>query len=206
MKRTAILFFLFTNLLPTVIYGQAVSARLEGRIEDPVKAVVGSAEIVATEQETGQVFKTASNEAGLYVFPNLAPGHYKLTVSASGFAQRDVDGIVLQIGDAKHADVLLAISGANSIVDVEADATSVNTTTTETGSVVSNQQAVELPLNGRDAMMLVYLQAGTNPIDAQSTVTANGGGGPGAQQQVGVVDGLPPGTSEIKVEGILASN
>jgi hypothetical protein len=206
MKRTTILFFLFASLLPTVIYGQAVSARLEGRIQDPVKAVVGSAEIVATEQETGQVFKTTSNEAGLYVFPNLAPGNYKLTVSASGFAPRDVDGIVLQIGDAKHADVLLAISGANSVVDVEADATSVNTTTTEIGSVVSNQQAVELPLNGRDAMMLVYLQAGTNPIDAQSTVTANGGGGPGAQQQVGVVDGLPPGTSEIKVEGILASN
>jgi len=139
MKRTAILFLLFASLLPTVIYGQAVSARLEGRIQDPVKAVVGSAEIVATEQETGQVFRTTSNEAGLYVFPNLAPGHYKLTISAPGFATRDVDSIVLQIGDAKHADVLLTISGASSIVDVEADAASVNTTTTEIGSVVSNQ-------------------------------------------------------------------
>jgi hypothetical protein len=149
---------------------------------------------------------TTSSDAGLYVFPNLTPGHYKLTATASGFAPSTVNGIVLQIGDAKHADVLLNIPSATSTVTVEADGASVNTTTTEIGSVVNNQQAVELPLNGRDATMLVYLQAGTNPIDAQSTMTANGGGGPGAQQQVGVVDGLPPSTSEIKVEGILASN
>ncbi len=75
MKRIAILFFLFASLLPAGIFGQAVSARLEGRIQDPVKAVVGSAEIVATEQETGQVFKTTSNDAGRYVLPHRTPGH-----------------------------------------------------------------------------------------------------------------------------------
>ena len=91
MKRTTILFFLFASLFPAGIFGQAVSARLEGRIQDPVKAVVGSAEIVATEQETGQEFTTTSNDDGLYVFPNLAPGHYKLKVTASGFAPRDVE-------------------------------------------------------------------------------------------------------------------
>src|SRR6202012_2081578 len=127
-----------------------------------------------------------------------------LVVEAPSFATATVNALVLEIGDAKRADVALQALGTTTSVDVVAEGATVNTSTTEVGSVVNNQQAVDLPLNGRDAMMLVYLQAGTNPIDAQSTVTAAGGGGPGAQQQVGVVDGLPPGTSEIKVEGILA--
>jgi hypothetical protein len=148
MKRSIASFLFFLTFLPLSLYGQAVSARLGGLVQDPAKAVVGSATISAVQQETGEVINTTSNDTGLYVFPNLAPGHYKLTVTASGFAPSTVNGIVLQIGDAKHADVFLNISSASSTVTVEADGASVNTTTTEIGSVVSNQQAVELPLNG----------------------------------------------------------
>lgn len=204
MKRAIAIFFLLVSL--SAAYGQAVSGRLEGAVQDSSKALVSGARVTAVQQETGKSVVTTSDAAGRYLFANLDPGHYTLRVEAPGFAAATMEGVALQIGDAKRANVALAPASTNATVDVIAEATSVNTSTTEVGSVVSNQQAVQLPLNGRDAMMLVYLQAGTNPIDAQSTVSANGGGGPGAQQQVGVVNGLPPGTSEIKVEGILASN
>jgi hypothetical protein len=205
MKRLFAVLFVVLRVA-SIANGQAVSARLEGVVVDPGKATVSSATVTAVQQETGASFNTTTNDAGVYLFPHLDPGHYKLLVTSPGFATAAVNGLLLEIGDARRADVSLQVSGATTSVDVVAENATVNTSTTEVGSVVSNQQAVDLPLNGRDAMMLVYLQAGTNPIDAQSSVTANGGGGPGAQQQVGVVDGLPPGTSEIKVEGILASN
>ena len=57
MKRSIASFLFFVTFLPLSLYGQAVSARLEGLVQDPAKAVVGSAAISAVQQETGEVFK-----------------------------------------------------------------------------------------------------------------------------------------------------
>jgi hypothetical protein len=206
MRRfLSILSFVFI-VLTLHAAGQAVSARLEGVVQDPTKAVIQAAKVTALQQETGYTQVVVTNNEGLYVFPNLVPGHYTVRVEAQGLTPATIKNIVLEIGDSRRADATLVPQGSTTTVEVQASGTTINTSTTEVGAVVSSEQAVDLPLANRDAMMLFYLQAGTNPLDQQSSVTVNGGTGPGAQQQVGVVNGLPPGTSEIKVEGILASN
>ena len=206
MRRILSIFSLAVILLSHFAFGQAVSSRLEGVVEDASKAVVVSAKVTSVQQETGSTAVVLTDRAGQYVFPRLNPGHYTVRIEAPNLAVVTIKNIVLQIGDSRRADATLSLQNATTTVEVVASGTTINTSTTEVGAVVSSQQAVELPLANRDAMMLFYLQAGTNPLDEQSSVSANGGTGPGAQQQVGVVNGLPPGTSEIKVEGILASN
>jgi hypothetical protein len=207
MRRIRSYFLFFLSVLVVhASYGQAVSARLEGIVQDSSKAIVVSAKVAATQTETGSVASALTNSSGLYVFPNLNPGHYVLRIESKGFSTSTLKGIELRIGDSRRADAVLLPEGATTTIEVSDTGTSIDTSSTNVGAVVSTEQAVELPLSNRDAMMLVYLQAGTNPVDQQSSVTANGGTGPGAQQQVGAINGLPPGTSEIKVEGILASN
>ena len=133
-----------------------------------------------------------------YTLPNLTPGRYLITAKASGFAAVEIKDLVLEIGDAKTIDIALRPENTSQTVEVIESVPTIDTGSTQVGAVVENRQAVDLPLNGRDAMTLFYLQAGTNPLDNQQPS--------GSQQQVGVVDGLPPGTSEVRVEGILAIN
>jgi hypothetical protein len=141
---------------------------------------------------------TKTNSSGEYTLPNILPGRYTVTAKADGFGAVEIKDVVLEIGDAKTLNFSLSLNKVTQQAEVVESVPTVDTGSTQVGAVVESRQAVDLPLNGRDAMTLFYLQAGTNPLDNQSPS--------GSQQQVGVVDGLPLGTSEVRVEGILAIN
>jgi len=176
-------------------HGQAVSARLEGRVLDTSQAVIPGVVVVATNENTNIATETVTNDSGRFVFPNLTPGPYTLTAELPGFKRSEAKGILLQIGDSRTQNLVLQVGELTETVTVTGLGSAVDITSTKVGAVVQDRQAVDLPLQGRNAMMLIYLQAGTNPLDRL-----------GSQQEVGVVDGLSPYTSSIKVEGILSSN
>lgn len=192
--RTLRFSFALVAAVPALLLAQAVSARLEGVVQDPSKGVIPGVEVVATHETTGISHRALSDEAGRYLFANVPPGPYKVTAELRGFKKVVRTGIQLQIGDARTLDLALETGEISETVTVSGEGSLVNTTTTRMGSVVSDRQAQDLPLNGRNPMMLVYLQAGTSPFDRVYPT----------QQQVGVVDGLDPHTSAIKVEGIQA--
>jgi hypothetical protein len=177
-------------------YGQAVSARLEGIVQDQSKAVVPGVTVIAVDQNTAAQFQAVSNDSGRYIFATLPPGTYTVSAEQTGFKKTVVQGILLQIGDAKAQDLTLTTGEVTESVTVTSESASVDATTATLGDVVQNRQAVDLPLNGRDPMMLFYLEQGTNPLDRVAS----------SQQQVGAVNGLDPNTSSVKVEGINASN
>ena len=185
-------------LTPLVSFGQAVSARLVGNVEDFSKSRIVSATVEAHNVETGQNSVETTNSSGDYTFANIAPGRYTVSAKAGGFGTVEIRDVLLEIGDSKTLNFSLALKTVTQEVQVIESVPTVDTGSTQVGAVVEARQAVDLPLNGRDAMTLVFLQAGTNPLDNQVPS--------GSQQQTGVVDGLPPGTSEVRVEGILAIN
>jgi hypothetical protein len=183
-------------LLPAHLGAQAVSSRLEGLVQDSSRAVIPGASVAAVNQATGLRSETRTNESGRFIFTSLTPGNYTASVEHPGFKTTVVRGIVLEIGDARTLDLTLAAGDVSDSVTVTSEAAEVDETTVTLGAVVLNRQAVDLPLNGRDPMMLFYLEQGTNPLDRIAS----------SQQQVGSVNGLPTNTSSVKVEGLNSSN
>ncbi|MBI4474169.1 MAG: carboxypeptidase regulatory-like domain-containing protein, partial [Acidobacteria bacterium] len=181
-------------LLPSFVMAQAVSARLEGIVEDPSKAVVPGVTVIATNSATNISYESVTNEVGRYVFVALPPGTYSLTAELPGFKKTTLTDILLQIGDARTVNVVLQPGDLSENISVVAETPLMDLTTSKIGAVVESRQILELPLLGRNAMSLFYLQAGTNPLDAVA----------GSQQQRGGVDGLAPNTNNTKVEGIFA--
>lgn len=173
--------------------GQAVSARLEGLVQDQSQAVIPGVSVTATNAGTNITYESITNEAGRYVFVALPPGPYALTAELPGFKKIVLTGILLQIGDARTVNMILQAGDISESITVVAEAPLMDLTTTKIGAVVETRQILELPLVGRNAMLLFYLQAGTNPKD-----------GVAGQQQRGGVDGLAPNTNNIKVEGIFS--
>jgi protocatechuate 3,4-dioxygenase beta subunit len=74
-----------STLLAFFLFFQTTNATISGTVTDPTGAAVPNVQIEAANTKTGIVFKTVSNEAGVYQFPSVQPGTYKLTAELPGF-------------------------------------------------------------------------------------------------------------------------
>ena len=61
------------------------TATLSGTVRDTTGAVIPGAEITVTDQNSGGLRKTVTNQEGYFVLPLLPVGVYKLTAALSGF-------------------------------------------------------------------------------------------------------------------------
>src|SRR5438128_2235035 len=71
-----------------------VGAQISGVVTDPSGAVIPTAQIRATQTESGQTRTTASTSNGDYVLPNLPVGPYRLEVTNQGFERYVQSGII----------------------------------------------------------------------------------------------------------------
>jgi hypothetical protein len=182
--------------LPLPALSQVAGARLEGMVYDSSHAAIPGVTVTATNEGTNISITTAANDSGHYVFVNLPPGTYTLTSELRGFKRCTQKGIILQVGAAVTINITLETGELSAEIVVSAAAPIVDVTSGRIGSVVQERQVVDLPLNGRNPMMLFYLQSGTNPRDAVSPT----------QQAVGSVDGLRANANNVRVEGVWAND
>src|SRR5690242_8084410 len=140
----------------------AQTSQIDGTIKDSTGLAIPGAAIKVTQTATGIVRTTISGAEGGYVIPNLPIGPYLLEVAKEGFAKYAQKGIVLQVGTNPTIDVIMQVGAVSEQVIVEANATQVETRTTSIGQVVTNQQIVEMPLNGRNPIELVFLAGMAN--------------------------------------------
>ena len=149
---------------------QITSARLGGTVADASGAVIGHAQVVATNTATNLTQTATANDSGEYQFASLPPGPYTLTITAPGFAQRVENGLVLTVGQSATLSVVLAIGANTQSTTVNASEAMINSTSAEISTVIDEHSVKELPLNGRDPSSLVFLSAGvTNELQSQAS-------------------------------------
>jgi hypothetical protein len=159
------------RIVSSLIFAAALSAQtsqISGTIRDPGGSAIAGAAIKAAQTATGVMRTAASGPDGDYVLPNLPIGPYMLEVTKDGFVKYVQTGIVLQVDAHPTIDVSLRIGAVSEQVTVEADAAQVETRTTAIGSVVNNQQVLDMPLNGRDPHQLIFLAGMANYPGAAS--------------------------------------
>ncbi len=135
-------------------------ASVSGTITDPSGANVVDATVSAVNAATGAVATAQTNEAGIYVFASLAPGKYRITAEHPGFRQAAVNDIELNVGSKLTVNLPLELGQTTESVDVQANATTLNTSNATIGNVVNGRKLLDLPLTGRSAYNLVTTQAG----------------------------------------------
>jgi len=146
---------------------QVTGATVTGTVTDPSGAVIPNAKIVIKNTSTGVVRNVQSNNAGLYTAPNLLPGPYSVTISASGFSTEVRSGIVLTVGANQVLNVALQVGKVTNLVQVTGAAPTVQLATSSISAVVNSTTVRQLPLNGRSWSDLAKLQPGVNAIVTQ---------------------------------------
>src|SRR5205085_10757665 len=166
-------------------FAQLSTASLNGVVRDPSGAVVTKASVVLQNTATSVERSTLSNETGGYVFLNITPGRYTLTVNAPGFASKRVAEFDLGVNQTATIDVTLAPGAQNEVVTVEAGAEQLQVSTADLGTVIAQKQVNDLPLNGRNFTQLLQLTPGVAPVDVAQSGGSGAGGGFGAPISLG---------------------
>src|SRR3984957_1562274 len=78
---------------------QSETATLSGRITDASGSVIVGADVEVTNTDTNISTTSQTNEAGVFIFPSLQPGNYRLSIRAKGFREIVKMGIVLNVQD-----------------------------------------------------------------------------------------------------------
>ena len=159
---------------------QTTNASIYGTVTDASGAAVAKAMVTGTNVQTGVALQTLSNDAGVYIFPSLLPGQYRVSAESPGFRKAITENILLDVSAKISVDLKLEVGSAAESVTVESATSPLETVNTSVSNVVSLQRVQDLPLQNRDAGALISLQAGVvgdnfNGVRSQSqNVTLEG--------------------------------
>ena len=134
---------------PSSTFGQAVNATLSGRITDASGGSVAKATVIVVNSATGFTRTVQSSSGGDYLIPALPAGEYKVSAEFSGF-QKQTKAVVLQVGQSADLDFTLSPGQIEQRVEVEATSELAEPTRTQVSTVITENQIVNLPVNGRE--------------------------------------------------------
>ena len=172
--QTAILLALavFIAVAPATAPAQISTAAINGTIRDATGAVIPEADIVLTNVGTAVEHRTVSNNVGNYVILLIPPGRYTLDVSKEGFTTARDEDVNLEVNQTATYNLTLAVGATTETITVEAVGAEIESSTSQLGTVIADQEVVDLPLNGRNFTQLITLTPGVSPI----SVAQNAGG------------------------------
>jgi Carboxypeptidase regulatory-like domain len=147
-------------------YGQVESGRFVGHITDPQGAQVPHAIVKATNMGTNIVQTAITDSSGDFVITPVSAGLYSLSVMATGFETINASNIEVQVGQIVREDLVLKVGEATITIQVYTDVPLLSTDTATLGTVVTNEQLTDLPLNGRGFYRLAELTPGAALLPA----------------------------------------
>jgi hypothetical protein len=146
-RRTALQLAVIVTVTAQFLVAQTNRGSITGVVTDPSGAPVAAATVTATESGTATTYTTTSTDAGTYNFPQVLVGTYELTVVAGSFQTYKSTGLIVQINTPTVANIQLHLGEQSQTVTVEADAPTVESTSSDIGAVVTPQQVQALPLS-----------------------------------------------------------
>lgn len=163
------LFIFLAFVVSFPIHAQVNTSAISGTVVDESGAGVPNAKVVATIIATGQQREAVTNGIGEFVVPQLAPGGYRISVTAPGFQTGIVENLTLNIAERAAINVVLKLGQVSEQVTIEAAAPLLEQETASLGQVITRKAINDLPLNGRNYLTLGSLSPGVIPQLPAST-------------------------------------
>jgi hypothetical protein len=182
-----------------ISFSQNANTSLHGVIKDSSGALVPKAKVTLLDNATGHSFETTSNGAGEYNFSQIPPAKYLITAEAPGFADQKKSAELL-VNQPATIDFTVAVQSNEVVVNVSAEAQTLNTTDASLGSSINNAMIQALPSEGRNIPDLLSLQPGVLYLGQNSGRASN----PSLQNdpRSGAVNGGRSDQGNITLDGV----
>jgi hypothetical protein len=180
---------------------QTTNGSIQGTVTDPSGAPVGSANVIGRNLDTGLSVATVTSDAGLYSLANLPPGRYSVTVEGPNMKNYMREGVTVQTGSTVSLDIQMQLGGVSENVTVSADASQLETATSDIGATVQQVLVENLPLEVSGTVR--------NPVQFITLIpgfVGNVGNDPGSNSTDDFkVDGGQENSTDVLVDGVSIS-
>ena len=139
--------FLVPALLVISGYAQTTGAKLTGLVLDAAQAPIPEAKLRLTARDTGLLREAVTNEAGLYLIPNLPVGTYRLEVSKPDLQTAVVPELTVDVYQSVTLNLTLKVGSVSESVTVSAEGNLLDSESSQLGAVITREKVTELPLS-----------------------------------------------------------
>jgi hypothetical protein len=155
-------------------YGQQITGTIAGTVKDSTGALVTTAQIKATNVDTGFTRETTVGADGAYLIQYLPVGTYTVSAGAAGFESFVQKNIVVTVDQTQALNIALTIGTATQTVTVTEAPPQVDTSSAELGRTVSPAEIIGLPLVNRNAYAELSLTPGVQSNSASGQSNPSG--------------------------------
>jgi hypothetical protein len=155
-----------------IAFGQAQSGTIVGTVTDPAGAVIPAVSVRLVNDATNFTRTAVTNASGQYVAYSVPTGAYTITVEHTGFQKLVRSGVRLTAADTLTVDLQLSVGNVQETVEVTAEVPLLQSQTATVSSLVSNQQMLEMPMNGRTFTALLRLGPGAYTGSSSNLTTS----------------------------------
>src|SRR5262245_31738004 len=142
----------------TPAHAQFDSAQISGVVQDTTGAVLPGVDVTLVNVGTRIERQAVTNEGGLYTFPTVPVGEYRITAMLSGFKPLTKSNVQVNAGLNIRVDVALEVGALSETIQVQAATTLVDTSVI--GRTLRAEQIADTPLSGRRASQVAQLAPG----------------------------------------------
>ncbi len=158
------------------------TATLRGSVLSISGSPVAQAVLTVEDVSSTKALKTETDARGEYELRGLAPGRYRLIVSAVGFLTQQRKWVALEAGETTREEFRVEPSPVGS--QQREDTTTGQSQSAVATTIIDESELVGLPMNGRSYTQLLTLQAGVSDPSGggrqggqSSSITVSGGRG-----------------------------
>jgi hypothetical protein len=185
------LFLAAVALLP--LFSQTGTSRVRGVITDSSGAVISGASVTAQHVQTGLKRAMVTSGSGEYSFDAMPVGPYVVTAAMTGFKTAQSAATELEVGIPLTVDLSLVPGSMSEQITVSNTNSQVETAEASVGQVISTKPIEELPLDGRNPLLLMELLPGVSGhSSASQNFSVNGDRGRGVYTTLDGVDITDP--------------
>ena len=173
------------------LLAQGERGAITGIITDASGAVVPNVEVTVTQLDTNTGYKATSTSSGVYRVPYLPPGSYKVSSSVKGFKTAVISPVVVAVATTVTADLKLELGSSAESVTVSADATKLESSSSDLGYTASSMEYHDWPIlsdNGGQRKIGSFI------FNALPGTTGD--------SYLGSINGSPTGSHDVYIEGI----
>jgi|CXWL01.1.fsa_nt_gi hypothetical protein len=155
---------LVTATFAAAALAQVGTASVTGTVTDQQSNAVAGA-TVRLLNNSGSTRTATTNDNGVYLFPSVQTGTYRIEVEMTGFKKASVSNFQALVDISTEVSVKLEVGQVTETVNVDAAGLEsiVNTQDASLGNNFVSRQIISLPLQGRNVANLLSLQAGVTP-------------------------------------------
>lgn len=149
--RTLALIGTLAAAAPAALNAQSTTqGAIAGTVFDATDAAIPNANVLIHSEATGADVTLTSGASGDFRAPQLTPGTYTVTVSASGFTSQKTSNVVVQVNEVTAVQPHLTTGSAGEqTVEVTAEVPVLRFDSPEFGGHLDNKEIENIPINNR---------------------------------------------------------